>query len=233
MGYRTIAIIQIGILVLLLASLPLWKGNKPAENTSQRKSIKFKELLKITGVKQVLFIFFSYCTIEVTTGLWGASFLVRTRNVAPEIAAQWIAFYYIGITVGRFLSGFVTLKLNNKQMIRLGQAIIGCGIVVLLLPLGNNALLPGLFMIGLGCAPIFPCLVHKTSENFGGEHSQAIVGVQMASAYIGSTTMPPLFGLLASTIGFYVFPIFIGIVLIIKILLTENLNRKVENKILS
>ena len=163
----------------------------------------------------------------MTTGLWGASFLVMAHNIAPEIAAQWIALYYIGITFGRFAAGFLTLKLSNKQMVRLGQLIIGCGIIVLLLPLGNNALLPGLFMIGLGCAPIFPCLVHKTSENFGEEHSQAIVGIQMASAYIGTTLMPPLFGLVASNIGFYIFPVFIGIALLAKIILTENLNKKV------
>jgi fucose permease len=113
------------------------------------------------------------------------------KDISPEIAARWIALYYIGITSGRFISGFITMKLSNRQMIRFGQLIIGCGIVVLILPLGNSTLLPGFFMIGLGCAPIFPSLLHETPKNFGEEYSQAIMGIQMASAYIGTTLMPP------------------------------------------
>jgi fucose permease len=230
LGYRTIGIIQFCLIVVLFASLPLWKNNNLQKTLAQHNSIKFKRLFHIVGVKQVLIAFFCYCTIETVTGLWGSSYLVMARKISPEIAAQWIALYYIGITSGRFISGFVTMKLNNRQMIRLGQMIIGGGIIVLVLPFGNSTLLPGLFMIGLGCAPIFPSLLHETPKNFGGEYSQAIMGIQMASAYIGTTLMPPIFGRFASHIGFNIFPIFIGIILIIKIIMIEILNRKIDSK---
>jgi fucose permease len=229
-GYMAIGIIQFCLVFILFISLSLWKNNKTAENQPQHKSAKFSELFHISGVKEVLLAFFCYCAIEVVTGLWGASFLVTTRGISPEIAAQWIALYYIGITLGRFLSGFVTIKLNNRQMIRLGQLIIGVGIVVLVLPFGNSTLLPGLFLIGLGCAPIFPSLLHQTPKNFGEEYSQAIIGLQMGSAYIGTSIMPPIFGWLASHISFNIFPVFLGIVLLIKIFMVEALNKKTEKK---
>jgi len=225
-GYRTVGIIQFCLVLILFVSLRLWNKNALTENSSEQISIKFVKLFRMSGIKQVLVAFFCYCTIESVTGLWGASYLVIVKNIPPDIAAQWIALYYIGITLGRFISGFVTIKLNNRQMIRLGQSIIGCGIVILVLPLGNITLLPGFFMIGLGCAPIFPSLLHETPNNFGKIYSQAIMGIQMASAYIGTTLMPPLFGWLASNTGFNIFPLFIGIILIIKVTMTEILNKK-------
>jgi fucose permease len=230
LGYRTIGIIQCCLVAVLFVSLPLWKNNNVQETSKQQNPIKFKQLFHVVGVKPILIAFFCYCAIETVTGLWGSSYLVMAKKVSPEIAAQWIALYYLGITSGRFISGFVTMKLSNRQMIRLGQTIIGGGIIVLVLPFGNSALLPGLFMIGFGCAPIFPSLLHETPKNFGGEYSQAIMGIQMASAYIGTTLMPPIFGRLASHIGFNIFPIFIGIVLVIKIIMIETLNRKVDSK---
>ena len=230
LGYRTIGIIQFCLALLLFLSLPLWKKNKSTENITQHDAIKFTKLFSIAGVKEVIITFFCYCTIEMVTGLWGASFLVMEKEIPPEIAAQWISLYYIGITAGRFISGFVTMKLNNRQMVRLGQMIIGCGIVVLLLPLGNNTLLPGLFMIGLGCAPIYPSLLHETPKNFGEEYSQAMMGIQMGSAYVGTTIMPPIFGWFASYTSFSIFPIFIGVILVIKIIMVETLNRKIDKK---
>jgi len=230
LGYRTIGIIQFCLVMLLILSLRLWKSDKPTEKITQHNSVKFTKLFRITGVKEVLITFFCYCTIEIITGLWGASYLVEERGISKEIAAQWIALYYIGITFGRFISGFITMKLSDRQMIRLGQIIIGCGIVVLVLPFGNSTLLPGLFMIGLGCAPIFPSLLHETPKNFGGEYSQAIMGIQMGSAYIGTALMPPIFGRMASHMSFSIFPIFIGMILIIKIIMVEVLNRKIDKK---
>ena len=225
-GYRTIGIIQFCLVLLLFISLPLWKNNSAIENPGKNNSGGFKKLFSVVGVKEALVAFFCYCTIETITGLWGASYLVTEKGISPEIAARWIALYYIGITSGRFISGFITMKLINRQMIRLGQIIIGCGIVILVLPFKNTTLLPGFFMIGLGCAPIFPSLLHETPDNFGRDYSQAIIGIQMGSAYIGTTIMPPVFGWLASKTSFNILPIFIGIVLIIKILMVETLNRK-------
>jgi fucose permease len=228
LGYKTIGIIQLCLVALLFISLPLWRKNESYETETKHRSVKFMQLFHITGVKQVLIAFFCYCTIETVTGLWGSSYLVIVKNISPEVAAQWIALYYIGIMSGRFISGFVTMKLNNRKMIRLGQGIIACGIIIFILPFGNSTVLPGLFMIGLGCAPIFPSLLHETPQNFGGEYSQSIMGIQMACAYIGTTLMPTVFGWLATYISFSIFPIFIGMILIVKIIIVEKLNKRVD-----
>jgi len=172
--------------------------------------------------------FFCYCSLESTAGLWGSSFLVMEKNISPEIAAQWISLYYIGITAGRFVSGFLTMKLTNRQMVRLGQALIACGITALVIPMGKVLLLPGFFIIGLGCAPIYPSLLHETPVNFGKEKSQAIMGIQMASAYIGTTFMPPLFGQAVTYFSFKLFPLFIGGILILNIVMVELLNKRVD-----
>ena len=231
MGYQSIGLIQCCLVAVLFITISLWGKNKPQGNNEKNepsKGINFKELFKIGGVKQILIAFFCYCSLETTTGLWGSSFLVMEKQVPPEIAAQWISLYYIGITFGRFISGFLTMKLTNRQMVRLGQALIACGIIALMLPFGKVLLLPGFFIIGLGCAPIYPSLLHETPRNFGSEKSQAIMGIQMASAYIGTTFMPPLFGQITSFFGFNVFPLFIGGILILNIVMVELLNKKVD-----
>jgi len=227
-GYRIIAIVQFCLVLLLFISLPLWKNSRTAGGPARHGSLKITQIVRITGVKPALTAFFCYCSIEIIAGLWGASYLVMERGIPAETAAQWISLYYIGITAGRFVSGFVTMKLNNRQMIRLGHAIIGCGIAALVLPLGNSVLLPGFFMIGLGCAPIYPSMLHETPKNFGENNSQSIMGIQMGSAYIGMTIMPPIFGRLAAHLSFAIFPVFIAIILVIKIFMIEILNRKID-----
>ena len=228
LGYRTIGFFQLGVVVLLFLSISLWKKNPTDENTAKNNPVKFSKIFKISGVKEILLSFFCYCTFESITGLWGASYLVTERGISPQTAAKWISLFFIGITAGRFLSGFITIKLSNRKMIRMGQIVVGCGIIVLILPFGNITLLPGLFLIGLGCAPIFPAMVHETPENFGRENSQAIIGIQMGCAYIGTSIMPPIFGWLASCTSFKIYPLFIGIALIVKIILVEIVNIKVE-----
>jgi fucose permease len=229
LGYRAVGIIQCCLVAVLFVSLPLWRNNNVQKTSTQQNPVIFKRLFHIAGVKHVLMVFFCYCTIETVTGLWGSSYLVMVKNISPEIAARWIALYYVGITAGRFISGFVTVRLNNRQMIRLGQILIGGGIIVLVLPFGNSTLLPGLFMIGLGCAPVFPSLLHETPKNFGGEYSQAIMGIQMASAYTGTTLMPPVFGYLASYISFNIFPLFVGVILIVQIIMVEKVYKEVDS----
>jgi len=235
-GYRTIGIIQFSLVFILFLSLPLWKKNKTEKDTVSEKeqtrtnsSPAFKEIFSVIGVKPALFAFFCYCALETVAGLWGASYLVIEKEMTPETAARWIALFYIGITAGRFISGFITMALNNRQMIRLGQIIIGCGIITLILPLENSSL-PGLFLIGLGCAPIYPSMLHETPQNFGREYSQAIMGIQMGSAYIGTTIMPPIFGWVTSFAGFKIFPVFIGLILAFNIIMIEIVNRKIARK---
>jgi len=197
--------------------------NKPGEERSSEKT-PFGALLKIPGLKQALAVFFCYCSIEATFGLWGASYLVFVREFEPDDAAKLVSLYYIGITLGRFVSGLLTERLNNRQLVYLGQGVIALGLIALFLPF-EAVLLPGFFLIGLGCAPIFPSLLHETPRNFGEKNAQTVMGMQMASAYVGITLMPLLFGRLASAYGSYVLLLwFIGVVLALKIYMNYKLN---------
>jgi len=233
LGYRAIGIIQCCLVAVLFINVSLWGKNKSQNSDEKNESsngIKFKDLFHTGGVKQIMVAFFCYCSLESTAGLWGSSFLVMEKNISPETAAQWISLYYIGITAGRFISGFLTMKLTNRQMVRLGQTLIACGIAALIIPAGKALLLPGFFIIGLGCAPIYPSLLHETPKNFGKEKSQAIMGIQMASAYIGTTFMPPLFGQAVTYFTFKFFPLFISGILILNVIMVELLNRRVDKK---
>lgn len=226
-GYHIIGIMQVLLTAVLVVTLPLWKKSSSAaeEIEDKGKTFGIAQLLKINGAKPVLVSFFCYCSLEATTGLWGSSYLVINRGISAETAAKWISLFYLGITVGRFLSGFITMKLSDRNMVRLGQAIIISGIAVLLLPGGNFVLCTGFVLIGMGCAPIFPSLLHETPDNFGKELSQAIMGMQMACAYLGSTFMPPLFGLIAEHVSIRLFPIFLFVLVILMIFMVEQLNR--------
>ncbi|MBR1757215.1 MAG: MFS transporter [Lachnospiraceae bacterium] len=214
-GYRTISILQIGLTAILIFSLPLWKKpeNQEAATGEGAKALSLPQILRIPGAPQILFAFFCYCALEGTAGLWAASFLVRVHGVDASVAASYASMFYIGITVGRFLSGFITMKLNDPQMIRLGYAIQAIGILMVLLPLGKLTAIIGLIVIGLGCAPVYPCIIHSTPTLFGADRSQALIGVQMASAYIGTLCAPPLFGLLANAISVRLYPWFMAVIL--------------------
>lgn len=231
LGYLTISIIQFCLVAVLFISMPLWKkvvDESALTEEAERPSLKFAELLKLPGAKPALVSFFCYCSVESTAGLWGSSFLVIVKGITAETAARWISLFYFGITFGRFLSGFITLKLNQRQMVRMGQAILACGVMLLFLPLGNLVLITGFFLVGLGCAPIYPSLLHETPVNFGSEYSQAIMGIQMACAYVGTTFMPPLFGMIAANITYKLFPAYLGILLLMMIVMVESLNKKVK-----
>ena len=213
MGYRYIGILQIVLTAVLVFSLPLWKGSKTTATDftdTSRKPLSLPEIIRIPGAKEVMLCFFCYCALEQTTGLWASSYLTLYKGILPETAASFASLFFIGITIGRALSGFVTMKLSNVQMIRLGQVLIAVGII----------------LIGLGCAPIYPCIIHSTPAHFGAERSQAIIGVQMASAYIGTCLMPPLFGILANRITVALLPLYLLAVLLIMVLMHELLTRK-------
>ena len=210
MGYRTVSWFQLGLTALLLLSLPLWKLHREAaQHQPKGAALRLSEIFRIPGVKAVCASFFCYCALEQTTGLWASSYLVLHRGLAPEVAAAFAGYYYIGITVGRALTGFLTFRLSDDQLIRLGQATAALGIGLLMLPLGQPSALAGLVLLGLGCAPIYPCVIHATPARFGPDRSQAIIGVQMASAYVGNCCMPPLFGLLAARLSPALLPLFL------------------------
>ena len=232
-GYRYIAILQIVLTIILIFSLPLWKNrtNEKTSGETKAKALTLSEVIGISGAKEVMITFFCYCALEQTTGLWASSYLTLHKGISPEKAAGFASMFFIGITIGRAISGFITMKLKDAQMIRLGQGLSAMGIIILLLPLGEYVALLGLIMIGLGCAPIYPCIIHSTPAHFGADKSQAIIGVQMASAYVGTLLMPPLFGLIAEHINIKLFPVYLTVVLIFMVVMHEALLRekKVEN----
>ena len=234
MGYRSVSVIQLVLTVFLFLSLPLWKRNGTAANentdTPTAPPLGIVGALKIRGVPHVLLSFLAYCAVETTAGLWAASYLEEFRGVDPEIAAAFASLFYIGITFGRFLNGFLANRFSDKTLIRLGSGILSVGLILIMLPLDKWFALSGLLVVGLGCAPIFPCIIHSTPAHFGEENSQAIVGLQMASAYMGSALMPPLFGLIGDYVHIGLYPFYMAIFALLMILMTERLNRMFDKK---
>ncbi len=227
-GYRMVACIQTVITALLFLSLPLWKKRVSAEDSTEADTtpLSLRQVFQISGAKEVMFCFFCYCALETTAGNWASSYLTLTKGISAETAAAFAGLFYTGITVGRALCGFITFKLNDTQMIRLGQAVLGVGVVALLLPGPEFLSLAGLVLIGLGCAPIYPSIIHSTPDHFGADKSQAVIGIQMASAYVGNLVMPPLFGLIANNITPALFPVYLLVLLVIMVLMHEQLTRK-------
>ena len=227
-GYSYIALFQTVLTAVLLLSLPLWKNRKmetAGENIPPRAPLGLRKIFAIAGAKEVLIAFFCYCAAEQTAILWGSTYLVHRWGMAEETAAASGSLFLIGITFGRFLNGFLTYRLNDKTLIRLGQGIMVFGVILMWLPLGAWNSMAGLLLIGFGCAPIYPCVIHSTPEHFGEENSQAIIGVQMASAYLGVCLMPPLFGLIAGHITVSLLPAYIGAITVLMIFMCEKLNR--------
>ncbi len=233
-GYFAVFVIQIILAILLFISLPIWKNraNENDENSTEKAaSVGIKNALKIKGVAFVLLTFFGYCALETTAGLWASSFFVEARNILPETAALFASLYYIGITIGRFLNGFITDKFGDKIMIRVGILTCTFGVILVALPFKTDVLsLVGLLIIGLGCAPIYPCIIHATPTNFGEKNSQAIIGIQMASAYLGSTLAPPIFGFIAEKTTLGIYPFYLLIFALIMLLMSEKLNKLMQSK---
>lgn len=231
-GYRIISVIQIVLTAVLFASLPMWK--KRADETENGEEVKSKGIigsLKIKGVPLVLVMFFGYCALEATAGIWASSYLVEYKGTDAETAARFASLFYIGITVGRFVCGFVADRIGDRNLIRLGLAVITAGLVMIMLPVEINAIaLVGLIVVGIGCAPIYPSVIHATPANFGKENSQAIIGIQMASAYVGTTFMPPLFGIIAENINIGLYPFYMAVFAVLMVICSEWLNKKVSER---
>ncbi|MBO7401641.1 MAG: MFS transporter [Lachnospiraceae bacterium] len=231
-GYRMVAGLQLIIALILCIGLPLWKVNSPASQEESKKPLGLVKSLRIPGVPLLLAGFFGYCAAEATCIHWMASFLIGTRGVTKERAAAFASLFCIGITIGRFVSGFISDKLKDRGMIRLGTAVSAVGILLMgafFLP--EVFSLAGCVIMGLGCAPVYPSIIHSTPDNFGAENSQAIIGVQMASAYLGSTFMPPLFGILSSKLGMRIMPVFLAFFVVMMIIMIELTYKKRRNAI--
>lgn len=224
-GYRTISFLQMALTLILLLSLPLWKKQElplSGGETVRPQTPQWGKLLKRPGVKAALTAFFFYSALELTTGLWGSSYMVAVRGISAETAAKWISLFYLGITAGRFFSGFLTLRFSDDAMVRLGEGTAIVGILLMLLPLHNLFLCLGLILTGLGCAPIYPSLLHATPQRFGKSLSQSLMGTQMAISYLGSTTMPPVSGFLSEKISMGLYPVLLLAFALCMTILTEK-----------
>ena len=223
-GYRIVALIQFGIGVILLLTLPVWKVNEGKEVlTTETKSVGLVGAFKIKGVPFLLIGFFAYCAAEATVMGWSASYFSQVKGIDGESAAAYASLFYIGLTVGRFLGGFMMDKLGDRKMIQLGTLISACGVLLLLIPIASE--LPaviGFIVIGLGYAPIYPCIIHSTPDNFGAENSAGIIGIQMASAYLGATFMPPLYGFLGGFMGYGIMPVYLLLFMGLMIYMVEK-----------
>ena len=238
-GYRYIALFQIALTAVLFLSLPLWqkRTDETAEGGTAPQALSLGQVFRLPGAKEVMLCFFCYCALETTAGLWASSYLTLTRGVAADTAASFASLFYIGITAGRAACGFLTLKLSDTQMIRLGQgvlavgvaALLAVGVAALLVPGPQLLALAGLVLVGVGCAPIYPSIIHATPDHFGADRSQAVIGIQMASAYVGNLVMPPLFGLLANNITPALFPFYLLVLLVLMVFMHEQLVRKTSH----
>lgn len=223
-GYRIISILQVILTIILITSLGKWK--KQDNTTTSTKALSLKEILNIPGAKEIMICFFCYSAIEQTSMLWASSYLNLAEGIDAKTAATFASLFCIGITIGRGINGFIAMKLKDEQMIHMGIVIIFIGIVSMFL---SYSLL-GFILIGLGCAPIYPCIIHSTPNHFGANNSQAIIGIQMASAYIGTCLMPPLFGLIARHLSIKLLPIFLLISLMLMTIMNELLNKKTKGR---
>ena len=230
-GYRYIALFQIALTAVLFLSLPLWqkRTDETAEGGTAPQALSLGQVFRLPGAKEVMLCFFCYCALETTAGLWASSYLTLTRGVAADTAASFASLFYIGIIAGRAACGFLTLKLSDTQMIRLGQGVLAVGVAALLVPGPQLLALAGLVLVGVGCAPIYPSIIHATPDHFGADRSQAVIGIQMASAYVGNLVMPPLFGLLANNITPALFPFYLLALLVLMVFMHEQLVRKTSH----
>ncbi|OON93331.1 MAG: MFS transporter [Candidatus Epulonipiscioides saccharophilum] len=234
-GYGIVALIQIAIFIIVWLALPAFKKMvvksdipEVRENGEQKGSVetfKIRELLKIKGVKLILVAFFCYCGIEMMVGAWASSYFVNAKGISVEVAAKFTSYFFIGITGGRFVSGFIANKLGDRRMIMLGETLMLIGCLMLFF---DATTLIGLLVIGIGCAPVYPSIIHSTPDNFGKKYSQAIIGLEMAGAYTGSLIMPAIFGALAGLIGVQIYPIYALVLAILLIVSTVIFHKNVK-----
>ena len=228
-GYVIIGMLQILLCIMMFTSIPLWKKSSNNETEEDevlpKEKISLKDIFKIKGVLPLLICFLCYCALESTANLWGSSYLVYNNNINSSIAASLASMFLIGLTVGRILNGFLAIKWNDDILIKLGIGIIFFGIILLFIPY-SFAAIPGFVFVGLGCAPIYPSIMHSIPIRFGKRNSQLLIGLQMAFAYLGSSLMPPLFGMLSSFLTVSFLPFFLLIILFLMFILHNIVIKK-------
>jgi fucose permease len=222
-GYRLIGFIQAALVICLFLSLPLWKRKQYVQKT-QAAHLGILNVLRIPGAIPAMICFFCYCSLETSAGLWAASYMVIYKGIDAQTAAKWASLFYLGITAGRLLSGFISDRFGDRNMVRAGQLVAALGAVLLLLPVGSILTFTGLVMVGLGCAPIYPGLLHATPANFGAEITQSVIGIEMASAYVGTTFMPLVFGAIAGEAHIQLYPAYLLLFVALMAVMAERLN---------
>lgn len=231
-AYRTVSLTLLGIAGILACSLPLWKRMNQridiVDGGKKTEILPRKVLLRRPGAVFMCIAFFAYCAAEYATGLWASTYFVSVKGIAPDTAASWASMFFLGITAGRFLSGFAALKLSDRALVRIGEGMMLVGILILLLPVPNALLIAGLLLVGLGCAPIFPSLLDDTPRLFGAKHSQGMMGLQLASAYAGGTLMAPMFGWISPYIGLGAWPWYLLAIFALLVVATERTQWEVE-----
>ncbi|KRM73337.1 MFS transporter [Secundilactobacillus collinoides] len=234
LGYVAVAMIQVVFAAVLVATLALWPTAREQRDfgTAKRLNLDLSEIIKLPNAWPMMVTFFCYCTLEQTTNLWASSYLVLRQGLSTKTAASLAGLFFLGITIGRFVSGFLTYKLNDTHLIWVGQTLVAIGIGLMTLPLGEAMAVAGLLFIGLGCAPMYPALLHSVPAVFGTDRSQSVIGVQMAGAYVGTCVMPAGFGLIVAQFNVALLPVFLGIVLVImvvahkRVVITLRTNQK-------
>ncbi|SKC56419.1 MFS transporter [Krasilnikoviella flava] len=247
-AYRIVGLAQAVLTFVLIISIPLWGKVRPAPPAGTdaapdgqpsgagpsgggHSHVPLATALRIPGVVLILAAFFAYCALESTAILWASTYLVTDRGVEDATAAAFASLFLLGITGGRFLAGFFADHVGDKHLIRGGFAAVGLGVLLIALPAGTPVpALVGLVVAGLGCAPIYPAIIHSTPVNFGARNSQAVIGIQMAAAYTGSTLAPPTFGVLSTWAGTWIFPLFLAVLVALGLLMSERLNRLVARR---
>ena len=243
-GYLVLSMIQAALTIVLFLSLGLWGKEEKKEKTEEKKTpMSFRQILSITGAKECLVSFFLYCAIEQTLGLWSGSFMVYSLKIEAKLAASFVALFYFGITFGRFLAGILAAKWQDEALILGGCGILFLGLVLLFcsmvpsqevklfgMELRQILVICALLLSGLGCAPIYPAIIHSTPRNFGAENTSALIGKQMAAAYIGSMSFPPFFGVLAKIFGTGLFPFFSAVLFFGMLFMYRNLLYKTREK---
>lgn len=230
-GFRALGAVQLAIVVVLTLSLPLWRDRKLPHGTRENEGEAVpaarsrRELLRIDGVVAVLICFFCYCALEGTCGSWAASYCTLEAGIPAETAASWASLFFIGITIGRLASGFLSFRVSDEGMIRLGQLLVAAGLVIFFVPWARDFLAAGFILLGLGCAPIYPSIIHATPRRFGDDVALELTGMQMAFAYIGSLAMSPLFGVIAQAIDISLYPIYLAALLAVMVVAAEKVNR--------
>lgn len=227
-GFLYISLIQFVLVVFMFVSLPLWKKtSKIFEEETKYKPLSIKEIFKTKGVFVLMISFFCYCALEQVVMLWASSYLLGNNNIDEALATSLGSLFFIGMTLGRFLNGFISDKLKDKQLIRMGFVILALGLICLIINIHPYVTYAGLIIVGFGCAPIYPSVIHSTPIYFGEEKSQSLIGVQMACAYLGVLLMPPLFGIIADALSVTLMPYYLLLFFVVMLITHEILVKKV------